>query len=166
MSQPEEVGLITSSIYQVARLVSESSAFQTRVGAADAAAALLNVTTWDYEDDPVALQAARPFACVWPADKFDLTQVAGGGNSLFSGQMEVVLILSDIDRAPGDRSASAANFAGWLDRVLADVAAAAGIDDRVPIKHVSFLQRPLRTATKDEPSAGAYWQAAFLLVCW
>jgi hypothetical protein len=165
MSEPEEVGPITSSIYQLRRLVAESAAFQTRVEAADATAALAKIKTWDYEDDPVALQRARPFACVWPADRFDLVQISGGGQSLFSGQVELVLILTDIDRGSGDREVSGANFAGWLDLVLQDVAAAAGVDDRVPIKHVTFLQRPLRTATKDEPSSGAFWQAAFLVTC-
>lgn len=163
MTLPQEVGLITSGVYQLRRLVSESTAFQTRVEAADATAAALKVKVWDYEDDPAALQRARPFACVWPADQFDMTQVAGGGQSLFSGGMDLVLILTDVDRAPGDREASGDNFAGWLDLVLQDIAALAGVDDHLPIKSIRFLQRPARSAAKDEPSAGAYWEAAILV---
>jgi hypothetical protein len=160
-----EKGLITSAVYQLRRLVAESAAFQTRVEAADAEGALVHIKTWDYEDDPVAVQAARPFACIWPADKLDFDQLSGGGNSLFGGVIDLVLILTDFDRQPGDREASGADFAGWIDEVISDLAALAGVDDRIAIRRMTFLQRPLRTATKDEPSAGAYWQAALLLTC-
>jgi len=163
MPEPYEVGPITSAVYQLRRLVAESAAFQTRVGAADVAAAKAKVITWDYEDDPVNLQKARPFGGVWPADKFDLVQVAGGGQSLFSSGGELVLILTDIDRHPDDREASAADFAGWVDTILLEIAAIAGVDDRLCIRRVTFLERPLRTATKDEPSAGAFWQTALLI---
>lgn len=163
MSEPEEVGPITSAVYQLRRLVAESAAFRTRVEAEDAEAAKAQIKTWDYEDDPVELQKARPFACVWPADKFDLAQVAGGGQSLFSSGGDLVLILTDIDRHPDDREASAADFAGWVDTILLEIAAVAGVDDRLCIRRVTFLQRPLRTATKDEPSAGAFWQTALLI---
>lgn len=160
-----ELGPLTSAVYQLRRLLCESAAFRERVGAADEAAALPHVKTWDFEDDPAALQAARPFAAVWPADEFELARIAGGGQSLFDGGGELVLILTDYDRQPGDREASAWDFCGWLDKVLLEIAALAGVDDRLPIRHVSFLRRPLRTATKNEASAGAFWETA-LLVTW
>lgn len=160
-----EIGPLTSAVYQLRRLVSESASFQQRVGAADAAAALEHIKIWDYEDDPVALQAARPFACVWPAEKFDISQVSGGGRSLFGSGGELVLILTDYDRRPEDREASAWDFAGWIDKILLELADLFGVDDRLNCRRMTFLQRPLRTSTKDEVSAGAFWQTA-LLVEW
>jgi hypothetical protein len=159
-----EKGLITSSILQIARLVSESAAFQTRVGAATAAEALPKVHLFEIDDtDPEALTEARPFALVWPADAFDMQCIAGGGNSLFKGHMQVVLVLSDNDRVAGDRAASALDFAGWIDAVVLDIVSAAGVDDRATIHEIRFMLAPSRTPTKDEPTSGAYWDVAFLL---
>ena len=163
MSEPGEVGPLTSGVLQLRRLVAESAAFQARVGATDDVDARLKVKTWDYEDDPVLLQNARPFACVWPADRQDFDQVAGGGQNWLAGHGDVVLILTDRDRHPGDREASGTDFAGWVDEVLADIVAAAGLSDRMAITAVKLLQRPLRTATRDEPSTGAFWQVAFVV---
>jgi len=157
-----EVGQMTSGVLQLRRLVAESIAFQQRVGAADETAALKRIKTWDYEDDPVLLQSARPFAVVWPADRQDFEMVAGGGQNWLEGHGDVVLILTDRDRHPGAREQSGTDFAGWVDEVLADIAAASGLSDRMTINRIQLLQRPLRTATKDEPSAGAFWQAAFV----
>ena len=163
MPETYEVGPLTSSVYQLRRLVAECVSFQERVEAEDADGAKEHIKTWDYEDDPVELQRARPFACVWPADRFDLERIAGGGQSLFGSGGQLVLILTDVDRHPDDREASAAEFAGWLDKILLEMAAIAGVDDRLCVRRVSFLSRPLRTATKDEPSAGAYWETALMI---
>lgn len=160
-----EKGPITSAVYQLRRLVAESAAFQARVGAESAEAAALKVKVWDYEDDPLELQRARPFAVVWPADQFDIDQLAGGGHPLFAGRMQLVLILTDVDRHPGDREASGDDFAGWIDELLLEMAAMAGVNDYMPISHVGFLRRPMRTATKDEAAAGAYWETFLLVDC-
>lgn len=163
MTEPLEKGPITSAVYQLRRLVAESAAFQSRCGAADSAAAKKRVKCWDFEDDPILLQKARPFAVIWPADRFDLDQVAGGARNWLLGGGDLVLIISDVDRAAGDREASGAEFAGWIDAVLIDMADLAGDDDRIQLRHISFLRRPMRTATKDEASAGAFWEVAFLV---
>jgi hypothetical protein len=160
---PSEVGPLSSGVYQLQRLVAESAAFRARVAIADVTAAKAKVKIFEYEADAATIANERPYACVWPGEKLDLAAVSGGANTLFRPSGELVLILTDNDRHPGEREASAADFVGWVDQVLLDILAAAGVDDRMTIRHVSLAARPARTPTKDEASAGAFWDVVWVV---
>ncbi|HEY4760945.1 MAG TPA: hypothetical protein VIH42_10235 [Thermoguttaceae bacterium] len=156
-------GPITDSVEQLRRLLAQSAAFQERIGVEDAETANTKIFMYEYEDDPVTLKEMRPFAAIWPAGEFDLSQHAGGSKNWLMGRGDLILLITDIDRAEGDRVASAENFISWLDEVLMDIAELNGQDDYLPIRKVSFHQPPARNTTKDEPSAGAYWHVSFLV---
>jgi len=162
----EPAGPITRSVLALRRLVAVSTAFRRRVGVADEAAAHKKIFLFEYADDDLTeLHAARPFATIWPADRLDIEQTAGGARNWMRAGGELVLQLTDRDRYPRDRTLSGLDFAGWIDRVVFDdVRSLAGSNDYLTINHVSFLQTITHNPRADDP-AGAYWHCA-LLVRW
>jgi hypothetical protein len=156
-----QVGFFTSSVYQLQRMVSESAAFQERRGLSSAAEALPHVKVFEYEATAEEIRKARPFACVWTGDKFEASPIGAGAAPPMRVSGDVVLILTDNDRFPGDREKSADDFIGWIDLVFADLLEKSGVDDRLSIQGVTLLQRPSRTPTAEEATAGAFWDAAF-----
>ena len=161
MSSP---GPITDSVAQLQRLVAESTAFQTRIASVDPAVIAAKILSYDYLDDPVAIKELRPFAVVWPGENLTISRYAGGSQSwLKVDRGDLILILTDKDNFPNDRSQSAADFVGWVDQVLMDIIAGAGKDDRLTISEISFKYPPARNSVKDEQAAGAYYSVAFLV---
>ena len=157
-------GPITGSVAGLMRLVAESSAFQTRTGSADQAEAERHVKRWDFRDQPELIQAARPFAAIWPASALDFQQFAGGDANYLAASGALVLLVTDQDPMPrGSREESGDDFAGWIDEVINDIKQNAGRDDRLTVHRMSFLQPLLHSPDWDDPSAGSYWDVFFLV---
>jgi len=156
------------AVEEAARLVYESTRFQARVGAADAAAAAAKVFLFELEvDDPIDLEKLRPFALVYPS-RVRWTKEACGDGGAFDGSGEIVVQLTDVARFPGRgreaRVVSALDFAQWAGEVMQDVAAAAGHSDR--LQAIEIVQGEetggfYRSPTKDEKATGSYWWAEF-----
>lgn len=161
----QPVGPYRGSLLSLARMLATSKAFQQKVQAAGAAEARKKVFLFEHEDDPVALQALRPFAMVWPT-AVDFTLDSSGARNHFRGAGALSLLLSDADRsagtAPADRQAAAIAFCDWLDAVLGDLAAMAGKDDHLAITEIHQVPGAIgRSATRDEAASGRYWWAQF-----
>lgn len=162
------VGPLTGSIQALERMLSYCPAFQTRVEAATAAEALKHIFLFDYEAETAAeLRRARPFAAIWPADRLDLDQVAGGQRIAVKCSGELVLLLTDTDRHPGmeRRRESYLDFVGWVDQIILWLKDHSNESDYLTISKISFLQGVAHSPKKDEKSEGAYYHCA-LLVEW
>jgi hypothetical protein len=158
-------GPLTSSVMELRRLLAQSPAFQKRV-ATSTVPADDKIFMYDFEDNPTTLKNLRPFAVIWPSQDFEIGVYAGGAqNYLKVNSAGLILILCDLDRVPGDRTASAADFIGWLDAVIMDLMNLNGQDGYLPINKIAFQQPPARNSTKDEAAGGAYWHVS-LLITW
>ncbi|HUT14437.1 MAG TPA: hypothetical protein VMY42_28385, partial [Thermoguttaceae bacterium] len=111
----EPKGPITRSVLALRRLVATSTAFRRRVGVADEAQAHAKIHLFEFLDDgPQEIHASRPFAAIWPGDNLDLSQTAGGARNWMRAGGDLVLLLTDRDRYPKDRTLSGLDFAGWV----------------------------------------------------
>lgn len=157
-------GPITGSVFGLCRLVAESTAFQRRAQAPDWHTALAHVHRWVFREHPLLVQAARPFAAIWPATMLDLEKFAGGVVNKLRSSGALVLVLTDIDRVGYDqRQDSGDHFAGWVDQVLNDIKGRAGRDDRLPITHISVLEPIGHSRDWDDEATGAFWEVMFLV---
>lgn len=162
----EAAGYITGGVFGLTRLVSESTAFQRRVKAADQFEAERHIRRWEYrEENPAHLHAARPFAAIWPGDYFTMEPFAGGQVNWLTGKGSLVLLLTDKDTyGLESRSESGDAFAGWIDAVLGDIRDHPDRESRLLNMRIpAMVQPPAHSPTKDERSEGAYWWASFLV---
>lgn len=164
MLHDQAKGPMTGSVLGLQRLIVDSPAFQRRCGVENASEAEQHVHLFDYEADPVTLQAARPFAAIWPADELDYSVIAGGVRNLFSSSGGLVLVLTDRDRYPRERNRSGLDFCGWIDEIVwRDMLGHAGEDDRLAVGAVRLQQGFRHSPVEDEASAGSYWHVSFLV---
>lgn len=153
-------GSISGSLLKLRTLLSESDGFQDFVSAADAAAALLKIKLLTYSDAPHDIQDARPFAAIWPADRFDMEAVSWGGANYLSPGGDIVLLLT----AEGhDTEADAMDFVCHVDEILNDLRDGSGVDDALPISRLRLLTGFAHSPPQDEQSAGAYWHVGFMV---
>lgn len=156
-------GPITGGVYGLQRLVAESMAFQRRVGASGHIDAQNYVHRWMLMGGPAALKAKRPCAILWCIDP---TWEKQAERNLFVRGTELALVLSDIDRAPTDRSKSGDDFCEWVDEVLQQIAERAGVDDRLVVRRLGTFdprdESPIRHSRDwDNKVQDAYWDAWF-----
>lgn len=162
-------GPITSAVLAVERMLVESEAFRRRVaGEAEGTgnAAREKVFLFWLHDDPATLARLRPFAIIAPADQLDLQQYAGGQKNYLRAGGQILVILSDRERQTDPRPdgrLAGLDFCGFVDEVLRDLRGMAGRDTFPQLSEITLLQKPVRVDPKDAPSAGRYWDCAFLL---
>ena len=135
-------GIMTTALASVRTVLSESETFQALVGASDASEALA------YIHYGRVVPGDRPFALVSLAE-WEYQRVAGGAKSHFrpvSGAV-AVLIAADISTEyVGDAGDAPENayleFLNRLEGVVVDLAAIAGVNQNLPIRHVGFWDEP------------------------
>jgi hypothetical protein len=157
-------GPITGGVYGLQRLVTESTAFQRRVGAESQVDAEKYVHRWMLVGRPRDIKLKRPCAIFWCIDP------AWDRTAALRRTSHVALILSDIDRHPSDRSLSGDNFAEWVDQILQQiigkVADMTRRDDRLTIERIATFdprdESPIRHSRDwDNQAQDAYWDAWF-----
>lgn len=164
MEVPElATGPITGMALGLRRLVAESEAFQRERGVGNSAEAEPHVKLFSYEvPDPKDIKEARPFAAIWPS-ALTWEKFAGGDRNHLrpSGDLVLLLTANDTTGSEVDETDADLAFAGWIDRVIGDVAKRAGQDDRLSVLSIVGAD-PLvrRSASKDDPG-GAYLWAQF-----
>lgn len=161
----EITGPITGGVVGLHNMLVASTAYRAFLGVENEKEASKRTYLFDLDRPPAELARLRPFAVIWPADKLDLEQYAGGEQNFLGSSGELVLVLTDNDKHPKDSTAGGLTFAASLDAILADLAGAAGRSDNLAIRRISLFSRILRNPREDEASAGAYWHAG-LLVGW
>jgi len=156
-------GRITFGVFALADMLAASTTFRTKVGAANAAAAMAHIYRWQFRAAPAVLHAARPFAMIWQASTLDLRPYAGGSFNMLHGRGGLILILTDKDAsARTARQASGDTFAAFVDGVINDIVPLAGASDNLDLTGLSLLEPIAHSRAWDDASAGAYWEAVFL----
>ncbi|HUX14940.1 MAG TPA: hypothetical protein VMW52_00620 [Phycisphaerae bacterium] len=165
MTSPKITGIITAGVHGVVRMVAESRAFQRRVGAADDHEARKHIKRWDFRNDEELLHDARPFAAVWPADRYQQTQYAGGEQNWLKGSGGFVLLLTDKDNLPVEqRDESGDDFAAWVDEVVNDLRGLVGRDDHLMVREISLLRPIAHSPDWEKGEDYSYWHVAIVLV--
>lgn len=162
------VGLHTTTILGLERLLLESPAFLSWTNSPNYWTARKRIKQFSFAEDPQLMQGARPFALCLSAEQASLMAVGFGQSTDFWPEAQAALLLTDVDRTPdldprADRREDYLRFSGHCDRILADLRELAGVDDRLPIHRTSTAWPITHSPTRDDPSAGAYWHAAFLI---
>lgn len=138
-------------------LLSNSSNFQTWVGAGNATAALASIHLIHLAGTSVA--AARPYALIMPGDFFEYTAIAGGAGFTFSqsGTLSVMfeddIVSADI---PNHDDAFFA-FTNVIGEIVGDLASLSGISGALAVIQISVRMPPARN-NKNEFDPGGYYQ--------
>ena len=147
---------------QLRTTVSDSSTFQTRTGAANAAAALAFIHYGVVTDD-TGLTNQRPLAIV---------QIVGIGSSAVSDGIgidlsvtgELSLVFQDDANHQTDHNDSLLDFVNFCDGVMDDLRLASGVGDSFPIQHERMIVMPERTMRRKRDSDNNdYWEASYLI---
>ena len=165
MAYPSKSGPLTGSVFGLVRLLAESPSFQRKTGVSNQIEAEQHIYRWQFRESPLLLNAARPFAAVWPSFEMDFEQFAGGSANWLSGKGALTLYLTDNDRHPKeDRHKSGDEFAAWLDAVVYnDVKKKFAVDDHLDGTGITILRPPIHNREWDTTSQGNYWDAMFLI---
>ena len=154
-------------------LLAASPTFQTRVGAANAAAAKANIYTYEAarraaSNGGEAIKGLRPFAIVDMSDSFNWQPISQGCSAIHlqvAGQITVVISdnarLTDIggDDGPNDSYLDFLNFAGG---VMDDMSGRLnnGVQDTFGFQAVEMIEPPVRTDWEARPLDGDPEQTA------
>jgi len=111
------------------------------------------------------ISANRPFALIENSE-YDWSYVAGGSSNVLWPTISLSLVLADNDRNTGDFKASALDFAGFVDGVITELAAASGGDGQLSIVAMREVQPPQFTKPTDQDTdVATYWSTRWLLRC-
>jgi len=156
-------GMLTGPVLGLQRLVAESVAFQRRTKAANDQDAKRHIKLFRHRDDVYGFRSDRPFAAIWPTDDADFDQYAGGSQIYMSAGGALMLYLTDFNRHPGDDEQSGLDFCSWVDEVMHEVAAGAGVSDRLPIRNIRLHLCPAPPRDQDRPTVGDYLSCNFVV---
>ena len=159
----EITGPFTGGVVGLHNMLIASTAFRAFLGVETEEQAAARTYLFDLDREPAELARLRPFAVIWPADRLDLDQYAGGQQNYLAGSGELVLVLTANDDHPKDSREGGLAFAAKLDAILLDLAGAAGRSDNLSIGRVGLFSRITHNPREDEAAAGSYWHAAFLV---
>lgn len=155
-------GPMTDSILRLERMLLDCPAFVERVKGGNEKEWRRSIKLFEYEDDPLLVKKARPFAAIWPADEMDFNEFAAGSKSWLRGGGELVLTLTDNDNNPGDVRAAWFDFAGWVDSVFMDLMGRSGRDQSLDISSLRWLQKPVHSP-RNEPQGEWYFWTSWLV---
>lgn len=145
MAEVAPTGIVSKAQGNMRTLLSESAAFQTWVGAANATEALDSI----YLIEGPAVSASRPLAVIGPGDKFSMDAIAGGVISEYwhSG---VVQIWFEDDVADALNEPDAwFTFTNTMGAILADLVNPTDTDSVMNITQIEQIFGPARTAEEE-----------------
>lgn len=146
-------------------LISLSAAFQARVGAANAAAALSRIYVDSVQNLRLhpgeTLANKRPFALVC-VDGHGYVQIGEGARHTLGGTGGIFVLLSDNPRFPDDHQASFLNFVDWTSTVFDEISELPGRNQYWPFKHIELVEPHFRPPITESPSDD-YWLCGYLM---
>jgi len=152
-------GPLTIPLSVLRTMLSESSAFKTWVGAADATEALENIHLVNVDDADVV----RPLAVIDIGERFESQLFSAGVSGLFinSGQL---LLFFEADVADGATESQAAiSFLDAVGGCLQDVQALSGQGGYLSIHSISMDDAPNRSIDDEEPPEGDFYRVKFVV---
>lgn len=156
-------GILSLPIASLRIIISESTAFQTWVGAADATAARLSIFPAGME-----VQGARPLCVINYADGgFSMPRIAGGSRGHFdpgaSGRLQFHFeadVAPDMQDDP-DFADGYFSFTNTVGAILSDIAELSGSDAYIDLRSVTLTYGPSRADQSIQEAEGDFYIAAF-----
>lgn len=160
---------MSGSLYQALTgaksLISLSSAFQTRTGAANATAALASIYCDAVQElilqPGETLARKRPFALVC-VDAHGYVQIGEGARHTLGGTGGIFVLLSDNARTPDDHQASFLDFVDWTSTVFDEISELPGRNQYWPFNHFELVEPHFRPPLTERASDD-YWLCGYLL---
>ena len=142
------------AMQRLAGMVAQSITFRMRAGVATVEQALQRVH-YPYLHAPDQ-KSMRPFAMIESRD-YGWSFIAGGDQHFLWPDGALVLTLADNDKYPNSERDGFIHFMNFVDGVLTDLAALAGVDDNLALTGIEQVQPALRTKPSDEAQGDVYW---------
>jgi len=163
-------GLISLPKSQLRTIVSGIAAFQARVGAANATAALARIyrTAMKVVLPDASAESKRPFAVICTPDDLAARLDSVGPKHFLDARGGLSLYLTDRDRFPNDIEESTVDFENFVGAVWEGIDDAAGdgsAGDALGITSIELELQPQLVGFDRSKAQEAYWQAA-LVVRW
>jgi len=147
---------------QLRTSVSNSAEFQTRTGAANAAAALAFIYL-DVVSNDAGMSAKRPFALI-KVSQIGSNQISDGTAIDLSVGGDLVLILEDDATNQTVHDDSFLDFLNFSDEVMQDLRLASGVEGEFPFYEEQLVWAPSRTRRAERDSSNNdYWVSAYQL---
>lgn len=144
-------------------LLVSSAACRARFEAADETEAKQRVhfglALIDKQGD-ITLDEKRPLAII-VAPEHVYTQDAEGDGVGLVGSGALILMLSDVARAPENHKASELDFVDWTSLVIDEMAAASGVSNQFPARLFRMVEAHHRTPRKDRSAGHDHWTCAY-----
>lgn len=154
----EATSFLSWPIIGLARLLSESTTFRARGGAASAGNAYALIH-YPYLQPTLDLDViGRPAAIIMPGDTLGLERVDA---SHLRPEPDLLLVLTDWDRFPERADYSAIDFLNFAGNTLTEIAALQGQDDRLAIKGIAWKEKPGLTDPNIAKEQAGYWICSF-----
>lgn len=147
-------------------LIADSAAFRTRVGAANAEAAMLKIFYAEAEaidklQVGMTLADKRPFV-ILAIDAHGYIQIGQGARITLGGTGGVVAIFSDKPKYPDNYKQSYLDFLDWISTVMDEVAGDVGRDTAWPFNSIELAHEPWRPSITDRASDD-FWLGGYVL---
>ncbi len=155
-------GSLSEPLDKLRSLLAASTAFQTRMGAADATAALEKI--WGGFSAVDDHDAKRPYAIIGTHSDWAASKIAGGGRNVLVVEGAMVLYLTDFSRFPGAQWDDFIDFNNFAGDVLDYLIDQSGQSDNLSITAIrvdapTWGTDPRETAERD----GTIWRVAFAI---